>query len=601
MNKLRVWFAVAMIAALAGPAAGAEVYPLAQVKRGQSATVRTCLEGRQVVEFPAEVLGVLEKSISGYDVVLIRLSGAEIERTGPFSGMSGSPVYIDGKLMGALAYSFPYTTDPVAGVTPFEQMRALFGTEPGPVAAGGPGGAVDVGAMLDRMASPDVRTALALPPPAGGGEAAALRPIGTPLMLSGCTPAALEQFRDAFRDLGFVPVLGGASAGATGGAAAGSPPLAPGAGVVVTLVRGDIGMGAGGTVTEVDGETVYAFGHPFLQAGRTAMPLHDSEILAVVRNLNNSFKFFTTGQPVGAVLQDRLLGIMGRLGARPELVPVAVTVETPRKPPAAFAVEVVRDPFLTPFLINYALFNFLQAEERAIGAATIDITAEITLAGGETIPIRNVISSPLTAAQQAALFVAVPLQYIFSSGYKELDVTGVSVKAVIRDELSAARIDSVQVDRAEVRAGETVNLKINLQLQDGRMTAMGFPLHLPADLPAGPVQVFVGDGTTLTQLDRQLEPGLFTVSTARQLVGALRNLRQNATVYVKLYRKGDGIFSRGHSFPALPASWLDIFSGSRTQGASVPLRYIHFLEKSLGDQNYVITGAQNFQLDIRPE
>lgn len=600
MNKLRVWVAIALTAALAGLAAGAEVYPLAQVKRGQSAVVRTCLEGRQVVEFQAEVLGVLEKSISGHDVVLVRLSGAAIERTGPFSGMSGSPVYIDGKLMGALAYSFPYTTDPVAGVTPFEQMKALFGTDPGPVAAGGPGGRLDLGAMLDRMAGPDTRAVLALPPRPGGGEAAALRPIGTPLMLSGGTPAALEQFRDAFRELGFVPVLGGASAGAAAAPDVATP-LVPGAGVVVTLLRGDIGMGAGGTVTEVDGDTVYAFGHPFLQAGRTAMPLHDSEVLAVVRNLNNSFKFFTTGRPVGAVIQDRLLGVMGRLGARPDLIPVAVSVETPRKPPASFAVEVIRDPVLTPFLINYALFNFLQAEERAIGAATIDVAAEITLAGGETIPIRNVVSSPLSAAQQAALFVAVPLQYIFSSGYQELDVAGVRVKAVIRDELNAARIDSVQSDRAEVRAGETVNLKINLQLQDGRMTALDFPLHLPADLPAGPVQVFVGDGATLTQLDRQLEPGLFTVTTARQLVGALRNLRQNATVYVKLYRKGEGIFSRGHSFPALPASWLDIFSGSRTQGASVPLRYIHFLEKSLGDQNYVITGAQNFQLVVRTD
>jgi hypothetical protein len=367
------------------------------------------------------------------------------------------------------------------------------------------------------------------------------------------------------------------------------------------MVRGDIGVGAGGTVTEVDGDTVYAFGHPFMQVGRTALPMHDSEVLAVVRNLNNSFKFFTTGQPVGAFTQDRLLGVLGRLGARPDMIPVAITVATPRKPPANFSVEVARDPVLAPFLLNYALFNFLQAEERAIGAATIEVAAEIELAGGETIPVRNVVSSPLSAAQQAALFVAVPLQFIFSSGFPELDVTGVKVRARIRDELSAARIDSVQADRAEAKAGETIRLKINLQRQDGRMAALEFPLHLPEDFPPGPLQVFVGDGATLTQLERQLEPGLFVVSTPRQLVGALRNLRQSATVYVKLYRKGEGIFSRGHAFPALPASWLDIFTGSRTQGASLPLRYIHLLEKSLEDQNYVITGSQSFQLDVKAD
>ncbi len=382
MNKLRVWFAVAMIAALAGPAAGRRCSP-GPGQAGGSATGPHLSRGSPDRGVPGGGAGG-----AGEIDLRLRRGAHPAERR---RDRADGPVLRHERLAGlhrrqahgALAYSFPYTTDPVAGVTPFEQMRALFGTEPGPVAAGGLGGAVDVGTMLDRMASPDVRTALALPPPAG---AAARRPRCGPSGRRSCCPAARRRRWSSFGTPSATSACAGAgrrSAGATGGAAAGSPPLAPGAGVVVTLVRGDIGMGAGGH-RDRGGRRDRVCLRPSVPAGgadrHAAARFRDPRCRPQSEQLVQILHHRPAGgrRASGPPPRDHV----GRLGARPELVPVAVTVETPRKPPAAFAVEVVRDPFLTPFLINYALFNFLQAEERAIGAATIDITAEITLAGG---------------------------------------------------------------------------------------------------------------------------------------------------------------------------------------------------------------------------
>jgi len=205
--------------------------------------------------------------------------------------------------------------------------------------------------------------------------------------------------------------------------------------------------------------------------------------------------------------------------------------------------------------------------------------------------------TPITIAQ-AAQFVALPVQYILLSDFKDLDIDRVDVTARVREGQQAARIDSVAVTRERVRPGDTVEFKIGLTMQDNTTRVETFPLTIPAEVPPGPIQVFIGDGTNLSQLDQQLEPGLFMVYSTEQLLRALQHLRQNGTIYLKLYRKGEGMFSKGEAFPALPPSWLDVFGSKRAQGGSTPIRYIHYLEQNLGDKDYVVSGARTFQLTV---
>ena len=597
----RMLVLLALAGMLATPLlAAAEVFPLSQVRRGLTGVGRTCLQGREVVEFQFEVLGVMENVIAGHSVVLVRVSGQGLEKSGIFSGMSGSPVYIGGKLLGAVAYGFPFSTDAIAGVTPFEEMKAAL-PPPAPAAASRPVAAdpagLDLAPMLASLRAGDFG-ALPVPNPAPAlAPESRLAPIETPLMISGAFPAALEQFQGRFRELGFVPMQGG-SAGAAPAAA--PRPLQPGSGVVVSLIRGDLNVGAGGTVTEVDGDQVYAFGHPFLNLGSTSLPMHDSEVITVVNNLNSSFKFFTTGAAVGAIRQDRTVGIAGQLQAEPRMIPVEMTIDSSRGGKKTFRFEVARDPVLTPFFLNFGLFSFFQEGERAIGHTTIEIEAEIQLADGKGISLRNVFSQPINAAQQAALYVSLPVQYILASQFPDIEIRRVAIAARVRESLQNARIEEVRASRLRVRPGDAMDFRITLQMQDGTWKYETFPIRIPEEIPPGPLQVFVGDGNSLSQLDQQLEPGLLTVYNSEQLIRVLRNLRQSGTIYVKLFRRGDGLFARGRLFPALPPSYQDIFRTARVQDASTEIRFIHFSEDNLGNKPYVVTGAKTFELTVEP-
>ncbi len=598
-KRMLVLLALAGALGISLPAA-TEVFPLDQVRRGLTGVGRTCLQGREVAEFQFEVLGVMENVIAGHSVVLVKVSGQGLEKTGIFSGMSGSPVYIDGKLLGAVAYGFPFSTDAIAGVTPFEEMKAALLPAPaGPDAprASADAAGLDLAPMLAALQAGEAG-ALPMPAPAPAlAPESRLRPIETPLMISGAGLPALGQFQERFRELGFTPMQGGAA----GGAAATAPrSLQPGGGVVVSLIRGDLNVGAGGTVTEVDGNQVYAFGHQFLNLGSASLPMHDSEVITVVNNINSSFKFFTTGATVGAIRQDRTVGIAGQLQAEPRMLPVELTIDSSQGGKKSFRFDVARDPVLTPFFLNFGLFSFLQEGERAIGQTTIEIEAAVRLADGKSIPLRNIFSQPVNAAQQAALYVSLPVQFILASQFKDIDIQGVTVFARVREKLQTARIEEVRASRLRVRPGDSMDFRITLQMQDGTWKTEDFPLRIPDEIPPGPLQVFVGDGASLSQLDQQLEPGLLTVYNSEQLVRALRNLRQSGTIYVKLFRRGEGLFARGRLFPALPPSYQDIFRTGRVQDASTEIRFIHFSEDNLGDKSYVVTGAKTFELTVEP-
>lgn len=602
MKRHIVAFLIGLVA-FAPPALALDVFPLADVRPGLTGTGKTCVQGREIAEFKVEVLGLLRKAILNHDVVLVRVSGLGLEKTGIFAGMSGSPVYIDGKLLGALAYGFPFATEPIAGVTPFAEMQAIFEhpEEPPP-----PRGLTVASAGLPdprdflRKLAPEPLT-FTLPPAVSrlAGGRPVMQPLQTPLMLSGFSPASLEPYRDLFQEMGFTPMLAGGAANPAVPAAASSG-AAPGAGLVVNLIQGDLTMGAGGTITAIDGDTLYAFGHQLLAAGVTSLPMCGSETVGLLPNLNSSFKFFTTGAPLGTIQQDRLIGIQGKIGVKPDLLPVNLTLVSSRDQTRTYRFEVARDKFLSALLLNYGVFNLMVGEERSLGFSTVEMSAAIRMRNGEEIRMRDVFSQPFNTFVQAAQFVALPVQYILLSGFSGLEIDRLDLTARVRDGLQTARIDDVWASRDRVRPGETVTFRLTLITQDNSVRVENFPLTIPAGTAPGPIQVFIGDGATLSQLDQQLEPGLFTVYTGDQLLRALKHLRQSGTVYLKMYRKGEGVFAQGEALPALPPSYLDIFGSKRTQGAGAAIRYIHYLEESLGDKDFVVTGSRTFQLTVEP-
>src|SRR6267378_1947804 len=407
-------------------ASGSRLFPVEELRPGMKGVARTVFTGAQPEEFGVEILGVLPGFPGPHQSAIIaRLSGNKVDKTGVFAGMSGSPVFIDGRLVGAIAFSFPFSKEPIAGITPIKQMIDIF--EKGPAN------------QTERIREPRLVSfaqlaatdwKMALPKPAVAGAALIapvgtgspllplmgqqMIPIATPVVFGGISQDTLSLFSSQLMANGLLPVSGvGGAAAITPLAEANEKTLLPGTSISVQLVRGDYSIAASGTVTDRDGDRIYAFGHPFLSLGSSQMPMTEASVVTVIPNVNNSFKLAVPGQMVGTISQDRATGIFGQLGVAPKMIPVKINLHTSRDRIETFSYEIANDSFLTPLLLNITIFNTITSSERALGDSTISIKGEIKVKGQDAISVDRRFSAQ-NSAIAAAGSVATPIASLLS-------------------------------------------------------------------------------------------------------------------------------------------------------------------------------------------
>ena len=373
------------------------LFALEDLRPGMKGTSRTVFSGTVPEEFGVEILGVLPGfPAPRQSAIIARLTGANVEKTGVFAGMSGSPVYIDNKLVGAIAFSFPFSKEPIAGITPIQQMIDLF--EKG--SAGETQHPKEPRAIsFAQLASTDWKPSLpkqaigptSLIAPLSEGSrlmplmGQQITPIATPVVFGGISQESLAMFAPQLMANGLLPVSGvGGSAGMTPLAKATEKTLTPGTSVSVQLVRGDYSIAAAGTVTFRDANRIYAFGHPFLGLGASDMPMSETAVVTVISNLNNSFKLSVPGEMMGSISQDRASGVFGQLGQAPKMIPVKINLHTSRDRTETYAYEIANDSFLTPLLLNITVFNTITSSERSLGDSTITIKGAINVKGQES-------------------------------------------------------------------------------------------------------------------------------------------------------------------------------------------------------------------------
>ena len=612
MRGMRRWaasvaVALGVFAHAAAPQAG-EVLPLEQVRPGLEGVGRTVFEGAKVEEFRVHILGVLDNAVGAkQSVILARLEGEPLDRTGVIAGMSGSPVFVDGKLVGAIAYAFPFGKEPIAGITPIADMIEATRVEaPRPASARfrptlGPGG---LRAPLDREAiAAAFRRPLhavgtgafrgeGLPP---GLSGAALTPLALPLVFSGFDPETFEWARSAFSSLGFAPTLG------TGGGATARlgplPDLEPGAAVGVSLIEGDLDLTVMGTITHIDGDRVYAFGHPFYNLGPTQFPMRKAYVYSVFPSLQLSWKIAAAGDSVGTVDQDRTTAIAGRLGRTPRMIPVEVRLRSSRGGDETFRFRLVDDELLSPLLAYVSLLSVLQGHERAFGTSTLHLEGHLALAGDRTVVLRDVLTADQPALQAATL-VAAPLAFVMSNDFEKLAVEQVMVTVTAEETVRAAAIERAWVERSgPVRPGSTVSLRVLLRTRRGEAMTKEIPLTIPASAPEGTYGLLVADAATMNELEQREMQQPFVPRDLGQLLRALNGLRSGSAVYVRLSRPGEGAVVAGEYLPSLPGSVLSVL-GSPAQGASVVrLRTAAVLETALAT-DHAIAGARQLSLAI---
>jgi SpoIVB peptidase S55 len=592
-----------------------------EVRPGMKGIGKTVFQGTKIEQFDVELLGVLKNFAPKQDMILARLSGGPLARTGVIAGMSGSPVYIDGKLLGAIAFSFPYATEPIAGIQPIQQMLGLLDQKnaapPKQIAqasAAGTGGVllsesptsfiynqlrkVSEGTPLHQLLLPQsLMSDNALN--ATAPNAASLAKIQTPLFVAGATPASLQQFAPLFSALGFTPVQGGGAGSAQN---LGVPPvkLEPGSSVNVELIRGDLSWSANGTVTHVDGNKVYAFGHPNLTAGPTDVPMSAGYVLSLLPNLQNSFKLAVPMNVVGSFQQDRSTGIAGTLGSVSKMIPVNLTMRSSLNSTNNYKFEVAADRFLTAPLMNFIVFNAITANERALGEMTVYVSGQIRLKNQEPVNIGNVFSSDMNGPAMASIAAVTPLQYLLLAGYDGVVIDGINLDITSMDRKTNAQLERISVNKAEVAPGETVMLTAYLRTTSAETVVEQYPVKIPAGLPAGQVQLLVGDGTTVTSIDIRRGPSGVPAGI-KQVVNELNKLRKNDRLYIKVVSSEPGAVIGGEELPSVPPSMAALIHTDRSSSRSVSvLPKSTVQEYELPQSKYVIQGQRTLNLTVKP-
>ncbi len=585
----------------------ARLFPLEDLRPGMKGIASTVFSGTEAEEFGVEILGVLP-GFPGprQSAIIAKLTGSNVEKTGVFAGMSGSPVYIDGRLVGAIAFTFPFSKEPIAGITPIKQMIDIF--EKGSVnESQRPHEPRTV--SFAQLASTDWKPALPKPAVTGAALFAAVSggsplvslmgqqmvPIATPVVFGGISQDSLSLFASQLTANGLLPVSGvGGSAAITPMGRPTEKTLAPGTSVSVQLVRGDYSVAASGTVTFRDQDRIYAFGHPFLSLGASDMPMTEASVVTVVANVNNSFKLAVPGQMMGSISQDRAAGVFGRLGSAPKMIPVKINLHTSRDRTETFSYEIASDPFLTPLLLNMTVFNTITSSERALGDSTISIKGDIKVNGQEDVHVDRRFSAANSAAL-AAGSVAVPMGSLLSSGFDDVQIGGVTLDISSTDTKYAGTLERIALDRTEVRRGDKIEIQAYVRTEAGKQFVQRIPVQIPEDATPGQLLVFVGDGNALQEGSAAKA---FVPQDLGQLVRAMNKVKKSDRLYVKLFRITPGAVIGTDELPNLPPSVVATLNSDRTSGGYTPTVLSPVYEMELPPADFVISGQQLIGIDV---
>jgi hypothetical protein len=609
MKRLFLALAGSLALLVVSLSAAPPYYPIDAVKPGMEATGLTVWQGEKIEEFKVHILGVLRNVIGPRrDLILARLEGGPLAETGVIAGMSGSPVYIDGRLVGAVSYSLgQFSKEPIAGITPISEMvDAATLDSPRPPAA-----------QRARLETPVTRESITaamrnafswmrpfadrpgdvqvLGAGVSGQIATMMRPIATPLGIGGFDPEVAELLGASFRDYGFIPVA--AAAAAQNGAGASPRSLRPGDPVGINIMSGDFNMGATGTVTEVVENRVYAFGHPFFNLGPIQFPMTKAYVHALLPSLTSSMKIATTGDVIGTVHQDRATTIAGLMGTPPSMIPVKLSLESDRGFKKEFEFAVVNDQLLTPLFAYASVLSTLTSYERETGAATFSIKGTMNVKSHGAVAIEDLFSGN-QASLNAAASVMAPLIFLLGNDFEPIEIQAVDLTIQSTEQPRTATIERVWLDGVRPRAGRTVPLKVLMRTYRGEDVIRTVPLDIPANA-TGSLSVMVSDGSRLAQWERREVRQPAEPRTVPQLMRALNTIRKNNRLYVRLLASDAGAVVSGEALSALPPSVLGVLEADRSTGDFVPLRNATLGEWNLPTE-YAVVGSRMLTITLDP-
>jgi len=565
--------------ALARAADDTPIMPLSEIKPGMLGEWHTTVSGSRVDSFPMQVVGIAENFIGPQrPVIICRALDATNKLTGPVAGMSGSPVFIDGKLIGAYAYGFLWPKDQaLIGVTPIESMLEVENDYPpvAPLTASNGMARVETSGDPRWLAAP---TGDATSLPALAALQSAMKPLPTPLFVSGVSERTLQKFSSRLAALG-LDVMQAPSGRASHDIDNDPKPGQPLAGV---LMSGDFDFAGTGTVTWRKGNRILAFGHPFLQSGPTEMPMASAEILTVVQSVARSFKLSNTGPIIGTIYQDRLTAIAGELGRKPDTTHFEAQLEAPGGKERHFSGELFQNQMLTPILSAISLLESIYATVESEDQQTLYLDTTIEAAGHNPVKL-----SDAASGEDAGFFLVINQLILYESLLNNPcefpNVKSLTFHVRMVDGWKSSQLDSLEMDQHEVRPGDTLKAVIGLRNYRGEPASVPVSVPIPADLRTSEVQLFVGDADAALMMD---EPPRVPPQTLDQMLDRLRLTRSHQNVCVKLLQTAPGLSVEGKNLPDLPPSVAAQFASPNSNTEKATLSRI-----TLWETNFPVAGT----------
>jgi hypothetical protein len=573
---------IAVIAQICGRMAVAQmpIFPLRDVRAGQHAIGKTVFQGSKIEEFQVEILGVLKNVGPRQSIILARLSGGPLAQTGVMQGMSGSPVYIDGRLVGAVALAFNFSKEPIAGIRPIEEMLAVADSGHAAAPKVASNAVSNVVSNVDSFASK-------------------LIDIATPVSFSGFTSGTLEQFAPQLKKLGLEPRQGVSSGGKLPSKLGAPASLRPGDMIAVELLSGDLSIGAEGTVTAVDGKAIYAFGHQFMSVGNTELPFARAEVLTLLPNLSSSFKISSPLEWMGSITEDRSTSIYGELGRKADTIPLEITVKDGRRAPLSYHMQMIQDRVLSPYIVQTAVYSAMDATERTLGLASYSLRGGVEFSQGvPALKLDNTYAGDFNVPLQASSGVASPLASILGAGFDALKIKSITLEIEASERKRLLQVDQVTASPKQVHPGDTVELSVTLTGENGLEMQKSVRYRVPVGAPEGTLSFTVSDGTMTNALDyQQMSPAVPKSPT--QLISFLNNLRPNTNAYVRVWRTDPAFEVQGQDLPDPPPSvGLILAKAQAAQGAWLPRgSKVDELQIETGD--VVVTGSKTAQVEVK--
>lgn len=599
---------------------------VSEVRPGMTGYGLTVFKGTHIEKFDVEVLSVLKNFNPQYDVVLIRCKGSFLEHTGSIAGMSGSPIFLKDdqgryRMIGAFAYGWPMTKDPVAGVQPIEYMLKLPALRIAPQTADAKGSATGEGESKSSGHASGLSWSLSnagmipfwkpLPRPnnlstgpampsatsrLGSGDAPQLEPLATPLMAGGLSPELLKQVAPLFQAYGLTAL----QAGGGGSASPDDAPakLEPGSALAVPLLSGDVDLTAIGTVTEVLGDRVFGFGHPFNNEGAIALPMGCGVIHAIIPNLQTSFKLGSLTKVTGRLTTDESVGVAGETDLVAPTVPIEFHVEYPDGTPArTYRFQAAQHPKFTPMLAGVALTSAVTGQSELPQYNTLDYKIRLEFANGQVVNIADTAAN--ATAQELFSEIGLPLTAASENPFERVPIKKITGTIRISSDAREAHILAVNLPRSKYRPGETVKAFVTYKPFREPEGILPVELELPRDLPQGTYQLIISDAQRYFQDEQQSRPFRFSAENVKDVFGVLKDvagIRMNA-VYLRLLRQADGVAVGRTALPQLPSSRRQILLGA---GRSDTTAFVSSTTKSV-PTDLVMDGSAEFVITIDPK